>query len=274
MHTFRAQKARFVTNQKPLELTESQTADLDLRLAPAPVPVEIRKNPADSTVTYTRAGDPAVHPFSGTRAELPEGEYTFTAHASNGYLEHSHQGHISWDTPMPIDLAQSPAAKPSASPQLTMADWSPGSWSEASGYVSRKVAGVVLLPKPVGNGSIQFTIRWEGGKGHAQWVLNYLNDKNYLSCELDEQGFQVTRFSEGKNPEILTKKKPVSKAPWYYIKIDLGPDRIIHRLQKSDGTFEPLDSLPTAGSREGKFGFIIAPGQQLSLANFSAVPDR
>jgi serine/threonine protein kinase len=274
MHTFRAQKARFVTNQKPLELTEGQTAELDLRLAPAPVPVEIRKNPPDSTVTYTRAGDPAVHPFSGTRAELPEGEYTFTAHANNGYLEHSHQGHISWDTPMPIDLAQSPAAKPSASRQLTMADWSPGSWSEANGYVSRKAAGVVLFPKPVGNGSIQFTIRWEGGKGHAQWVLNYLNDKNYLSCELDDQGFQVTRFSEGKSPEILTKKKPVLKAAWYYIKIDLESDRIIHRLQKIGGAFEPLDSLPTAGLREGKFGFIIAPGQQLSLANFSAVSDR
>jgi hypothetical protein len=85
---------------------------------------------------------------------------------------------------------------------------------------------------------------------------------------------QVTLLSEGKNQEILTKKKPVPKAPWYFIRIELGPDRIVHQLQRTGGPFEPLDSLPTASLREGKFGFIIAPGQQLSLANFSAVSDH
>jgi serine/threonine-protein kinase len=275
MHTFRASKARFVTKQTTQELTEGKMAELDLRLAAAPVPVEIRKNPADSTVTYTRAGDPGVHPFSGTRAELQEGNYTFTAHASNGYLERTHSEHISWDTPMPIDLAQPPAAKLGGSAlTLTMEDWGPGIWGGSKELATRKVAGRVLFPKPVGFGSIQFAIHWEGGKGHAQWVLNYLNDKNYLLCELDDQGFQVVRISEGKNQETLTKKKPVPKAAWYYIRIELGPDRIIHQLQKTGGAFEPFDSLPTAGLSEGMFGFIIAPGQQLSLANFRADPDR
>ena len=271
-HTFRAQKARFLPNQKTLELTEGQTADLDLRLHAAPVAVEIRKNPLDSTVTYTRAGDPAVHLFNGSRNDLPEGDYTFNARA-NGYLDSGWQGHISWDLPMPISLSQAPAKPGAAVPPMTMADWGQGIWSAGNRYATRKVSGVVLFPKLVGLGSIQFAIHWDGGKGGGQWVLNYLNGRSYLSCELDDQGFQVVRISEGKH-EILTKKKPVPKAEWYTIRIELEPDRIVHRLQKDGGAFELLDSLPVASSVDGKFGFNISNKQQLSLANFSAFSAR
>ena len=64
------------------------------------------------------------------------------------------------------------------------------------------------------------------------------------------------------------------KAEWYTIRIELEPDRIVHRLQKFGGAFELLDSLPVASSVEGKFGFNISSKQQLSLANFSALSAR
>ena len=108
-HTFRAEKGKqFQASQKTVELTAGQTVDLDLRLTALPVPVEIRKTPPDSTVTYTRAGDPAVHTFTGTRLDLPEGDYTFTANA-DGYLERVANEHISWDSVHVIDLTQEPA---------------------------------------------------------------------------------------------------------------------------------------------------------------------
>ena len=51
--------------RKTIEVAAGQIVDLDLRLTALPVPVEIRKNPPDSRVTYTRVGDPTVRTFSG-----------------------------------------------------------------------------------------------------------------------------------------------------------------------------------------------------------------
>ena len=87
-HNFKAQKGRqFQPAQKSIEVTAGQTSELDLRLGSVlPVPVEISKRPPDSKVTYTRVGDSSVHDVTGTRLELPEGNYKFTANA-NGYLQ-------------------------------------------------------------------------------------------------------------------------------------------------------------------------------------------
>src|ERR1019366_8396839 len=88
-----------------------------------PVAVEIEKMPPDSTVTYTRAGDKTIRPFTGTHQDLPEGDYTFTADAKD-YLQRVAMEHISWDSVHSIDLTQAPAPPaPPAPPTVTMDDW-------------------------------------------------------------------------------------------------------------------------------------------------------
>ena len=270
-HTFRAVKTRFLPISRTVELPEGESVEVDLRLAPAPVPVEIRKNPQDSTVTYTRVGDPALHPLSGNKVELPEGDYRFNATAK-GYLERNANVHISWDSPMSIDVTQEAAKQTDAPPSFTIKDWEPGIWRAVDTHFARNVRGTVLFPKSLGTGSVQFAIRSEGRKGNPQWLLHYMNDKNYLLCELDDHFFQITRVSEGNRSEPLT-KKPVSKSDWYFIRVEVEPDRIIHKLQKN-GAFELLDTLPGSGLNQGRFGFIIANGQQISIANFLGTSDR
>jgi len=122
--------------------------------------------------------------------------------------------------------------------------------------------------------SIQFAIHLGANKGHAQWVLQYLNNKNYLLCDLDHEGFQVTSITEGDGAEVLTRKKAVSKRDWYQIRIELTADHIIHRLMAENGAFDLLDNLPRSVANEGRFGFNILPTQPLSLSNFSGSADR
>jgi serine/threonine protein kinase len=271
-HTFRAQKARFQPGSPTtVELAEKRIAEVDLRLVPAPVPVEIRKNPADSTVTYSRTPDTTVHALNGTTVELAEGDYVFNAKAK-GYMERNASVHISWDTAMPIDVTQNAVKSVDARRLWTIADWGPGIWTAANNYFTSKVPGPVLFPKAVGTGSIEFAIHLDGGKGHAQWLLQYRNDKNYLLCELDGGGFQITRVSEGTR-EIVTRKKAVPKMDWYPVRIDVEPNRITHKLLKN-GAWGVLDSVAGAGSNEGQFGFNIAGGRQISVANFRASPER
>jgi eukaryotic-like serine/threonine-protein kinase len=267
MHTFRAQKGKqFVPKQKTVEIGEGE---IDLRLDPAPIPVEIRRAPADSTVTYTHAGDPTVHTFSGNRQDLPEGDYNFTASAK-GYGERIQQIHISWDFAGPLDLTESPI-KPAAAQALTIANWGAGSWTQQGGWFTRKTGGIIFFPKPLGTGSVEFTIYWKG-KGRAQWVVNE-SGGNYLQCEIDDGGFQVFRVVAGKKPVPLGKKVPVAKMPSYGIRIEIKPEGVTHKLEKGSG-WETLDTSPDTAPADGRFGFNIINGQEIFLANFSMQPDR
>jgi len=269
-HTFRAQKGKqYVANQRTVEIAEGQSAEIDMRLSAALIPVEIKRFPADSTVTYTRAPDPTAHAFSGNRQELPDGDYTFTARAK-GYLETVQQTHISWDFAGPVDLTEAPIKQVSAQ-SFTIADWGKN-WTQTPDWYTRKSGGPIYFPKALGTGAVQFTISWRG-KGRAQWILNAGDDHSYLQCELDNEGFQISRVTDGKKPVPIGKKKPVSKKDSYTIRIEVKPDGITHKLQQESG-WETLDSVQDTAPAGGKFGFNIPNGQELFLANFSLQPDR
>jgi serine/threonine-protein kinase len=260
-HTFRAQKGKqFQPSQKTIELAPAQSAELDLRLITLPVPVEIKRAPQASTVTYTRIGDPAVRTFAGTRQDLPEGDYKFMADA-DGYLQRVANEHVSWDSLHPIDLTQSPAPPP-----LKIADWGKGTWAEKGTYSERTAAGFILFPKPLSY--VQFTIHSQGGKNYAQWLLNYVNEKNHVLCEIGDDGFQALRMSEAKGPEIVARKKGVAVSQWYTIRILARSDGATVSLLKGTD-WEVLGDVAATGLAATRFGFYVPAGQQLLMANFS-----
>jgi hypothetical protein len=260
-HIFRAQKGKqFQPGQRTIELAPGQNTELDLRLTILPVPIEIKRAPQSSTVTYVRVGDPAVRTFAGTRQDLLEGDYKFTADA-DGYLQRVVNEHVSWDSVHPIDLTQSPAP-----PALKIADWGKGVWVEKSTYSERTAAGFILFPKPLSD--VQFTIRLQGGKNHAQWFLNYVNDKNHVRCEINDDGFQAVRVFETKASETLVTKRGVPASQWYTIRIQARSDGASVSLLKGTD-WEPLGDVKASGLSATKFGFFVPEGQQLLMANFS-----
>jgi hypothetical protein len=263
-HTLRAEKGRqYQPNQKPVELSAGQTSDLDLRLAILPVPVEITKRPADSIVTYTRAGDATVRTVTGTRLELPEGNYTFRADAK-GYLQKIVTNeHVSWDSIHPIDLTQAVAPR-----DFTMADWDKGFWTPKNGSFEGKAGVFILFPKQLS--FVQFAVRTQGVKTYAHWILHYVNEKNYIQCIIDDEGFRATRISDAKKDVIAT-KKGVPKSEWYQISIEIRSDGAILTLLRG-GVAELLGEIAEPGFGETKFGFYAAPGQQLFLSSFLGRP--
>jgi hypothetical protein len=146
-----------------------------------------------------------------------------------------------------------------------MADWGKGVWMEKPRYSERDGGGFVLFPKPLGY--VQFTVRWQGGKIPAQWLLHYVNEKDYIKCEIGDDGFRAVRVSETKNPEVLASKKGVPKSSWYDIRISIRPDGATLNLQNGKAS-EPLGEVVEPGFAETKFGFYVQDGQQLYLADF------
>ena len=170
--------------------------------------MDIKKTLPSSVVTYTRVGDAAVHSFAGTHQDLQEGDYTFTAKAE-GYLERVANEPISWDNVRVIDLKQDPAL-----PKYAIADWGKGVWTSSANSFERNGGGVVLFPKPLG--FVQFSVHAQGGKSYAHWLMRYVNEKNYIRCVIDDDGFRAERVTDGKN-ELLAEKKGVPKSDWYAI---------------------------------------------------------
>ena len=260
-HTFKAEKGKqFQSSQKTVELVPGQTAELDMRLTTLPVPIEIKRAPPNGTVTYTRVGDRAVRTFVGTRQDLTEGDYKFTADA-DGYLQRVASLHVSWESTHLIDLAQAQAP-----PLYKLADWGKGVWAEKSGYPERTAPGFVLFPKPLSY--VQFTIHSQGTKEHAQWLLHYVNERNYIRCEITDEGFQAVRISDAKSPEVIVRKKGTPALQWYVIGIEARSDGATVKLQKDAG-WETLAEIPTTGLGETKFGFQVREGQQILMAAFS-----
>jgi len=256
-HIFKAQKGRqFQPAQKSIEVTAGQTSELDLRLGSVlPVPVEISKRPPDSKITYTRVGDASVHDVTGTRLELPEGTYTFRADA-DGYLQRKATEIISWDSVRTIDLKQDVAPK-----DFTIADWDKGLWTPKDDYFDGK-PGLILFPKPLSY--VRFTIHAQGGKARAHWILHYVNEKNYIDCVIDDDGFRATRISDGKREVIAN--KPVAKTYWYPISIEIRANGATVSLQKGNSS-ELLAELTEPGFGGTKFGFNVPVGQQLFLSS-------
>jgi hypothetical protein len=282
-HTFRSQKGKqFQPSEKTIEITGRPPVEpLDLPLAVAPVTVQIRKNPPDSTVTYTRPGDSRIYSFGGTSQAFPEGEYTFTARAK-GYKDTSLRAVRITAENNVLDLTQVPEDQVRSAPvALTIADWGSSIWTSEDGWYQRKLPGPIIFPRPLGTGLIQFSVRWDGGarilglaKGHVQWVLNYVDPENYLRCELDDVGFQVESVTQGQKPKAIGKKTLVAKQAHYTVQIRVTQDKITQELQQDGSTWKHLSTVPVTAEAKGKFGFLIPAGQTLSLANFSFQPER
>jgi hypothetical protein len=97
-----------------------------------------------------------------------------------------------------------------------------------------------------------------------------VNEKNYIQCIIDDEGFRATRISDAKKDVIAT-KKGVPKSEWYQISIEIRSDGAILTLLRG-GVAELLGEIAEPGFGETKFGFYAAPGQQLFLSSFLGRP--
>ena len=260
-HTFRAQKGKqFQPSQKTLELAAGQTSELDLRLTDLAGAGRDQERPPDSTVTYMRVGrSGSSHlyrnaPGSARRRLHVHGRRKWLSAASRerAYLLGFRSPDRSHAEPRPASLDDRGLGQ--------------GHLDRKERLLGKNAAGFILFPKPLSY--VQFTIHSQGGKNHAQWLLHYVNEKNHVRCEIDDDGFQAVRVSERKGPEVLARKKGVPASQWYTIRILARSEGATVSLLKG-ADWETLGDITATGLAATKFGFFVPEGQQLLMANFS-----
>jgi hypothetical protein len=155
------------------------------------------------------------------------------------------------------------------------------SWMKQDNGVWRHKGGGFLTYKLPSHGVFTFAIYLvKGGSlfrgGRVRWVTDYVDSKNYVLSELDENSLTVRDFVNGKPTEHGRFKHNVeSKDKAWAIQIEISPDTLIQRIQK-DQQWITLDTWtkPEHKFTDGKFGFLVQGGDEIGVSDFKFTPAR
>ncbi len=185
--------------------------------------------------------------------------------------------------PPPAPKPEPVAPKPPPVARATSMDGfeSQQGWMQQDNGVWRHKGGGFLTYKLPSNGVFTFAIYLvKGGSlfrgGRVRWVTDYVDSKNYVLSELDENSLTVRDFVNGKPTEHGRFKHNVeSKDKAWAIQIEISPDSLIQRIQK-DQQWITLDTWtkPEHKFTDGKFGFLVQGGDEIGVSDFKFTPAR
>ena len=154
-------------------------------------------------------------------------------------------------------------------------------WMKQENGVWRHKGGGFLTYKPPSSGVFTFAIYLvKGGNflrgGRVRWVTDYVDAKNYVLSELDDNTLTVRDYINGKASEHGKFKHTAdSKDKAWAIQIEISPDSLIQKIQK-DQQWITLDTWmnPAHKFADGKFGFLVQGSDEIGVSDFKFTPAR
>ncbi len=150
-----------------------------------------------------------------------------------------------------------------------MSDWErPEGWMPEKNYFVHRGGNFVLFSTSPTSGTFSFSALLQ--KGHRlQWVLNYIDGKNYLSFSMDENFFYRSLVRDGHQLETAQFPHKIDKKQFHSLQIRVSGDEIVHQIREGN-QWVTLDTWTQPGTElsAGKFGFFIPGKDQVALSNF------
>jgi hypothetical protein len=282
-HTIELRKDQFLPKRMQRQFAAGRTVAVlgaDGVLAAAVGTVKLSRTPADAQVIYRRADETQNHELRGNQADLPTGNYVFTARAP-GYTDRTERLQVpAGDTvSLQLALAKVVAAAPPTPKSFGMADFEDANaWSKQGDLWVHKGEGVIPFKLPA-NGTFTFTVRLlRGGSlfrgGRIRWTVQYMDAKNYNLFELDRrflsskviEGGKV--YDRGKFEHGLNDKDMA-----YTVQVDVAPGQLVHRVRQGDNWLV-LDTWKEPGRKfnDGRFAFLTQGSDQIGISDFEFVP--
>jgi serine/threonine protein kinase len=228
-------------------------------LEPMPGDLRVTFSPPEADVTLTGNGQPLTKIKNGSTLSLPSGSYSLTARTSEGLVRSLSVQIVSGES-RAVDLSLSPGG---------MANWEqPESWTPEKDCFVHRGGNFVLFHTSPTSGTFSFSALLQ--KGHRlQWVLNYMDDKNYLSFSMDENFFYRSLVRNGQQVESAQFPHKTDKKQFRSLQIRVSGDEIVHQIREGN-QWVPLDTWNQPGTElsAGKFGFFIPGKDQVALSNF------
>ncbi|HZC23240.1 MAG TPA: protein kinase [Candidatus Binatia bacterium] len=262
-HVIELRKDRFKPRQikkhfvvgAPVTLT---SADTGLEVAPGEV--KITFSPADAQITLTKQGESPVKVSNGNPVSLPAGTYTLSARTTDGVVRTAALD-VAAGQSRTLDLPLAPAG---------MSKWDdPAGWKEEKGVFVRKGGDYVLYGVSPTSGIFVFSAMLT--KGHRlQWVVNYTDANNYDLFQVDDNNFYRTDVRNGQKVSDAKIPHKGDKKSFRTFQIRVSPSEIVSEIKQGEAWFA-VDKFVQPGTNlaQGKFGFYLPGGDQISLSNFA-----
>jgi hypothetical protein len=112
-------------------------------------------------------------------------------------------------------------------------------------------------------------------KGHLlQWVLNYIDSKNYVPFRMDDTDFYRTIIRNGQKTDEIKVADKSDKKSFRTLHIRVSPTEIVHEI-KDGNSWTVIDrwTQPGANLGQGKFGFYIPGNEQVTISSFAHYAD-
>jgi len=163
-------------------------------------------------------------------------------------------------------------------PAGTMAQFDSASlWKEQDGVYRRKGSGTFTYGMTP-NGVFTFTIHMLKGGGlfrgaRVRWVAQYVNARNYLLYEMDNETLWCKVVEDGKTFERRKVAHGVNKdVKNWTMQMDLSAQQAVVRIERA-GTWVTLDSWSESGRdfTTGKFGILVNGDDEVGLSGFKFV---
>lgn len=282
-HTIELRKDQFLPKRMQRQFVAGRTVAVlggEGVLAAAVGTVKLSRAPADAQVVYRRADETQGHELRGNQADLPTGNYVFTARAP-GYTDKTERVQVAAGetASLQLALAKVVAAAPPPPKTFGIADFEDANaWSKQGDLWVHKGEGAVPF-KLAANGTFTFTVRLlRGGSlfrgGRIRWAVQYVDAKNYDLFELDRKVLSSKVIEGGKTYDRGKFEHGLNdKDMSYTVQIDVSPGQLVHRI-RNGGNWLVLDTWKEPGRKfnEGKFVFLTQGGDQIGLSDFQFVP--
>jgi tetratricopeptide (TPR) repeat protein len=265
-HAVELRKDRFKPRQLQKHFVAGGTISLaavDAALETAASELKITFTPADAKVALVK-GDLLKMVTSGVPLSLPAGTYTLTVRTADRITRSSSLEVIPGQSKT-LDLSLAPNG---------MSKWDdPAAWKKEGNSFTRKGGEFVLFGVAPTSGTFVFSAMVTKGR-LLQWVFNYIDSKNYVLLQIDDNNFYRSVFRNGQKTEEIIAPHKGDKKNFRTLQIRVSPTELIHEIQDKDG-LKVLDRLTQPGINltQGKFGFYIPGSDEVAVSSFAHYGD-
>jgi hypothetical protein len=132
---------------------------------------------------------------------------------------------------------------------------------------------VVVLPIGSSPGIYAFAAMMPKGK-RLEWVLNYVDPKNYVAYDLNDDRLERVEYIDGKKQATVKPKLRVKLDQWVQVSIEVTPNSVTTSIQQEGNNFPGIDRITSQNTNfaKGRFGFRVPGRDRLAVGNFTFTP--
>jgi eukaryotic-like serine/threonine-protein kinase len=260
------------------DFTTAQTLTLtsaNVKLTKSPSTLDLRAD-SGTDITISQAGRTIQRVNGPAKITVPEGSYDLVVTGPAG-VPTSRRVSASAGTSVTVEVRDLIVSG--------MERFDGGGWTNQDMWFTRRGGNFVLYSRPFRDATISFTILLNrrgnpfSSGSRLNWVVGYLDGRNYVLLQLDREGFYRSVITGGApQPPTQIKHRIPTNAPYVTLRVRVAGTQLIHEFSMQENVWQTIDAWNAVGADSGRpvldgsFGYFLPGSEALTISNFRYYP--